>query len=370
MRVDALDKPGGDLLQVLQYIEQGKKPLENGRPRFEGTVIPDLRADLSFFDLVHLTNIDRPVDTYSAYLSARAAQKPIIFSPIHHSYREIERYERVGRGGIVGQVSGLLGFTALEYLRNSIRARSNAELLSPMLKIMSQGMRKSQHAMLQGADKILVLSEKEERDILYDFGEVPDNKFICLRNGLEDCGGGTSMGRDIDVCVVGRIEARKNQIAVLVALNRLGLSGVFVGGENPNHKAYCRRFRKMIAVSPSTYRGCISHEETLQIMRRSKVHVSASWFEVLSLVDLEAYCAGCGVVASKCGGTCEVLGERSLYVNPESGDSIADGIARMLEKMSGDHPDCVAERVGEPISETWDQVGRRLYATYRQSVGQ
>lgn len=368
MRVDALDKPGGDLLQVLQYIEQGKKPLENGRPRFEGTVIPDLRADLSFFDLVHLTNIDRPVDTYSAFLSARAAQRPIILSPIHHSYREIERYERVGRGGIVGQVSGMLGFTALEYLRNSIRARSNAELLSPMLKIMSQGMRKSQHAILQGADKILVLSEKEERDILYDFGEVPDNKFICLRNGLEDCGG-TSMGRDIDVCVVGRIEARKNQIAVLVALNRLGLSGVFVGAENPNHKAYCRRFRKMIADSPSTYRGCISHEETLQIMRRSKVHVSASWFEVLSLVDLEAYCAGCGVVASKCGGTREALGERSLYVNPESGDSIADGIARMLEKMSGDNPVCAGERVGEPISETWDQVGGRLYATYRQCVG-
>lgn len=370
MRVDALDKPGGDLLQVLQYIEQGKKPLENARTRFEGTIISDLGADLSSFDLIHLTNVDRPMDTYGAFLSARATQKPILISPIHHSYREIERYERVGRGGIIGQISRLLGFTSLEYLRNGIRARNNPELLSPMLKIVSKGMRESQYAILQGADKILVLSEKEKKDILDDFGEVPDNKFICLRNGLENSGNGTSMGRDIDVCVVGRIEARKNQISVLHALNRLGVSGVFVGAENPNHKAYCRRFRKMIADSPSTYRGGISHEETLQIMRRSKVHVSASWFEVLSLVDLEAYCSGCGVVASNCGGTREVLGERSVYVNPESGESIADGIALMLEKMSGENPDRAEENAGETISETWDQVGEKLYAIYRQSVGQ
>jgi|GEM_PF-1470505 len=369
MRVDALVKPGGDLLQVLQYIDQGKKTLDGARPRFEGIVIHDLRADLSPFDLVHLTNIDRPVDTYGAFISARAAHKPIVVSPIHHSYREIERYERIGRGGFVGQISGLLGFTALEYLRNSIRSRGNAELLSPMLKIAFQGMRKSQHAILQGADKILVLSEKEKNDILYDFGEIPDDKFICLRNGLESSSS-TPMDRDIDICVVGRIEARKNQIAVLQALNRLSLAGIFIGAENPNHKTYCRRFKEMIAHSPSTYRGSVSHEETLQIMRRSKVHVSASWFEVLSLVDLEAFCAGCGVVASSRGGTCEVLGDQSVYVNPESSESIANGIACMIEKMSGNKPDQVEARTCEPISETWDQVGDALYAIYRQSVGQ
>jgi len=367
-RIDALDKSDGNLFHVLQYVERGKKPREDARPRFEGTVIPDLSAGLSSIDLVHLTNINRPVDTHSAFLSARAAQNTIIFSFIHHSYREVERYERAGGDGVVGQISDLLGFTALEYLRCSVRGRSNSGLLTPMLKSMSVDMKTSQHTIVKGANRILVLSE-DKIGILYGFGEVPDNKCICLRNGPEDRSG-TYIDRKIDVCVVGLIEARKYQIAVLDALNRRGISGVFVGAEDPNQKAYCHCFKKMIADSPSTYLGGISREEALQIIRRFIVHVSNSWFEALLPADLEAYCVGCGVVASNCGGTREVLGERAVYVNPESGESIVDGITRMLEKMSGDISDRAEERAGKPISETWKLVGGRLYEIYRQTVGQ
>jgi glycosyltransferase involved in cell wall biosynthesis len=370
MRVDALDKPGGDLLQVQKYIEAGKRSAADGRPQFDGAIVTDFGADLSSFDLIHLTNIDRPVDTYQSFLAAKASRKPILLSPIHHSYREIERYERLGRGGIVGQISGLLGFRALEYLRSCVRTRRYSQLIFPTLRIVSQGIRGAQRAALMGADKIIVLTEKERDDIVLDFGEIPSEKFSYLRNGLEDASDedGNVSVRDIDVCMVGRIEARKNQIAVLGALKRLGVRGVFVGAENPNHKSYCRRFKDMIADSGSIYMGSISHEETLRIMKRARVHVSASWFEVLSLVDLEAFYAGCRVVASSCGGTREILGDRAVYIFPDSAWSVEDGIRKMLELEPEDPRACGLERHGKPVTENWSQVGERLAQLYHQFV--
>jgi glycosyltransferase involved in cell wall biosynthesis len=368
MRVDAFEKPGGDLLQVLKYIDAGKRIGAERRPRFEGTIITDLRVDLSPFDLIHLTNIDRPVDTYSSFLAAKAARKPIVLSPIHHSYSEITQYERIGRDGIVGKISGFLGFTLLEYLRSGVRSTRYSQLLLPLLRVKLEGMRRAQRAILAGVDKIFVLTEKEKSDILLDFSETSDDRFLLLRNGLEVPMPEieNAVSRDIDVCMVGRVEARKNQIVVLETLKRLGISGVFVGAENKNHKSYCQKFRSMIADSGSTYVGNVPHEEALRIMRKAWVHVSASWFEVSSLVDLEAYSSGCGVVASGFGGTREILGDKAVYVSPASGWSIEDGITTMLRRVQQREDRFELQSKVEPIAESWSQIGDRLAEIYVQ----
>jgi glycosyltransferase involved in cell wall biosynthesis len=368
MRVDAFEKPGGDLLQVQRYIDAGKGIGADGRPRFDGTIITDLRANLSSFDLIHLTNIDRPVDTYCSFLAAKAARKLIVLSPIHHSYREITQYERIGRDGIVGKISGLLGFTPLEYLRSGVRSIHCSQLLFPLLRVKLEGMRRAQRAILAGADKILVLTEKEKSDILLDFRVTLNDKFLLLRNGLEFARPAVedTVIRDIDVCMVGRVEARKNQIAVLEALGRLGISGVFVGAENKNHKSYCQKFRGMIADSGSTYVGNVPHEEALRIMRRAMVHVSASWFEVSSLVDLEAYSSGCGVVASDFGGTREILGDKAVYVSPTYGKSIENGITTMLRRVQQGEDRFELHSRDEPIAENWSQIGDQLAKIYVQ----
>jgi glycosyltransferase involved in cell wall biosynthesis len=368
MRVDATDKPGGDVLQVRRYIAEGKRAGKDGTPRFEGVLLNDLNSDLSAFDLVHLTNIDRPVDTYRSFLHARAAGKPIVLSSIHHSYEEIEHFEREGRKGMVGRVFGSRGFIRLEYLRSLLRSFCYPQLAWPTIAMMPSGMLKAQSTMLAGVDRILVLTQKEKRDVMRDFGEIPESKFVCIRNGFE---GGSADGcelsgeRDIDVCMVGRIEARKNQLTVLNVLQQLGIRGAFIGGENKNHHAYCNRFHKMLAASGCEYMGAISHEETLRIMRRSRVHVSASWFEVLSLVDLEAYWAGCGVVSSRCGGTGELLEDEAVYIDPGSEESIRDGIRKALDRPSAvlaDRREVIAAQ------DTWNDVGERLTNLYREVI--
>lgn len=368
MRVDALDKPGGDVLQVGSYIEAGRKIGKDGHCLFDGTLICGCTADLSGFDVIHLTNIDRPVDTYASFRSAVGAGKPTLLSPIHHSNTEIERYEREGRYGIFRLISGFLDFEQRESLRSVVRSLRYPELLSPTSGMIWPGMRSSQRAVLAGVDRILVLTRKEKNDILRDFGPLSEEKFALIPNGFkhETCDQEGTETRDLDVCVVGRIEARKNQVAILRVLERLGISGVFVGKENPNHRSYCRIFKDMIARSASRHFAGLSHDETLRIMQRSRVHVSASWSEVSSLVDLEAFHAGCRVVSSQCGGTQEILGDRAEYVDPGSDTSIREALTRALDRSKYDKP---SRPNGESaISVGWDEVAKRLAYLYRDVV--
>ena len=370
MRVDATDKPGGDVIQVRHYIAEGRRAGKHGAAQFEGVLLDDLRADLSGFDLVHLTNIDRPVDTWTSFLLARAAGKPIVLSTIHHSYEEIERFERHGRGGLVGGFSGRLGFRRLEFLRSALRSVRYPALAWPTASMMRGGMLAAQRSLLAGADRILVLTEKEKQDLVRDFGSIAEEKVRCVRNGIaispDALDGNTP--REIDVCMVGRIEPRKNQIAVLCALERLGVSGVFIGGENPNHRGYCRQFQEMLAGSGSRWLGAIPHEETLRYLRSARVHVSASWFEVASLVDLEACAAGCGIVSSRCGGTAEVLGERAEYVDPGSEASILEGICKMLERAARGVHQGAGDGAALNAGKTWSQIGDQLAEVYGECI--
>lgn len=364
MRVDALDKPGGDLVQVQKYIA-GAAAISTA---FSGTILVDLNADFSSFDIVHLTNLDRPAELYHYFIRAREQRKPIVLSTIHHSYSEIERFEREARQGMVRIVSGHLSFQTLELMRCMVRSVKYPHLLACLAKLIPVGTKEAQKSVLDGAHCILVLTEKERTDIDYDVGPVKRDKTVCIRNGIEaDVLGRsdvTSEERDIDVCVVGRIEARKNQLAILDAVNTTGRSAVFVGKENPNHPRYCAQFKKEIAESTSTHAGSFSHPETLALMRRAKVHVSASWFEVSSLVDIEAYAAGCRVISSVSGGTKELLGDKARYVDPGSPAELVTAISQALLEQQADvkRPDVFCD--------TWSSVTRKLAAVYQNVLDQ
>ena len=104
---------------------------------------------------------------------ARLAGKPMVFSSIHHSLREISRYEKHGRGGLTGFVTGLLGYRNLEMARSNLRVLRYRQLLGPTLNLIRSGLHSAQLALLRGVDLILVLTDKEKADILDDFGPLP-----------------------------------------------------------------------------------------------------------------------------------------------------------------------------------------------------
>jgi glycosyltransferase involved in cell wall biosynthesis len=370
VRIDSLEKSGGDLIQVREYIAGGAGAYNGGNPLFTGETLTDPQTPLDRFDLVHLTNLDRPFETYAFYLAAKAAGKKVVFSPIHHSYREIAAYEQQGRAGAFSNLTAMLSFRTLEGVRTLIRARRYPGLLRMFATTLRAGVAKAQLQMLRGAERVLVLSWKERDDILFDCPGSDSCKFTRLFNGLppipEAAKAGTSAAapalRDIDVCVVSRIEARKNQLLILDALDRLQVTGVFVGAENANHAVYCKAFKDRIASSKSQYLGSLSREATIDIMRRSRVHVSASWFEVLSLVDLEAYASGCQIVSSRCGGTQDVLADAAIYVCPSNPSELEQAIRHQLIRST--------QLQGEGLRlQSWGKIVEELAAVYRETLG-
>jgi glycosyltransferase involved in cell wall biosynthesis len=362
MRVDAVDKVGGDVMVIQKYIAGGGRT----SPMFSGELIVDLNADLSKFDIIHLTNVDRPAELYHYFRRAQKMCKPIVVSPIHHSYTEVQRFERQARAGAAGLVSGWFGFSALEIPKCIVRSVKYPALVQPLMKLIFQGTRAAQKIVLEGSAGILISTGKELEDIVHDIGPVDPVKVMRLRNGFdcfpETLDSGAMPARDLDVCVIARIEARKNQIAILSALNKLGRRGIFVGGENPNHASYCAEFKKRIARSNSEYLGGLPLARTIAIMRRAKVHVSASWFEVSSLVDIDAFNAGCRVVSSVSGGTQELLGARARYVDPGSPAELEEAIAAALKESEA--PGAVDQPHPKPVLESWQSIAIRLAGIY------
>ncbi len=361
MRVDALDKSGGDVEHMRTYIRGCAQLARERGSVFESEILTDLDPDLSGFDIVHLTNLDRPVDLYAQYLAARRAGKPIVLTPIHHSYREIETYERNGRGGLIGTVSGLLGFYRLEAARILLKSRRYPQLRSALWKTLRKGMRGAQAEVLRGCDKVLVITDKEASDITQEIAELPRERILTLRNGFR-MNPAEARDRDIDIAVIARVESRKNQIAILDAIQSLGLKATFVGPPNPNHKRYCEDFRGKIAKTNSTYIPGVPASEVASILARAKLHVSASWFEVASLVDLDAYAQGCRVVASRCGGTHEVIGEDAYYVDPGSPADIAEKIAAAVQSVRAGQQNSMKEFLQR--SPTWEETCTRLFDLY------
>jgi glycosyltransferase involved in cell wall biosynthesis len=369
MRVDVLDKPGGDLIQVQKYIAGGRGTFNGGNQRFFGQILTDPEQSLNDFDIVHITNLDRPVDTYAAYRAAKAARKKIVFSTIHHSYKEIEKYHLLGVGGLRGFLTGTLGFRIFDIAGTIARSQRYPGLRSMLVRSLRRGIAQTQTEMLTGVDRLLVLTMKERMDIERDCPGSAGLHYEVLPNGMAEMSdyatSATSAERDIDICVVGRIEGRKNQVRVLEALEMLGLSGAFIGAENPYHERYCAAFKECIASSRSKYLGSLTHSETMQIMQRSRVHVSASWFEVLSLVDIEAFFLGCRIVSSRCGGTQEVLGKQCEYVDPASIDSVCSAIRIQLERS---HEAELAQEIPLKLM-SWQEVTERLADVYQEVLG-
>jgi glycosyltransferase involved in cell wall biosynthesis len=96
------------------------------------------------------------------------------------------------------------------------------------------------------------------------------------------------------------------------------------------------------------------------------VHVSASWFEVAPLVDLEAAASGCAVVASRAGYTHEYLGDAALYVDPTDGiDQLRTTILQALKSA----PEMGARALERVRQYTWKAAAAKLLTAYNNVLG-
>jgi glycosyltransferase involved in cell wall biosynthesis len=356
IRRDAFDKPGGDLFQIQNY----SKSL--AQYNVHSDILVNIPESFKSYDIIHLTNIDRPLETFYFfdYLKKNCTAK-IVISTIHHSYSYIKQYERIHREGVLKYLNYFVSeYGSLEKIRNIYRALSYPDLFPIVVNQFLSSTLINQRSILENVDYIFPIADGELQSINDEFS-LKLNRYKTIYNGVDvESSHNPICAKIYDVLVAGRIEARKNQISILKSLEKTNLKVAFVGGINKNHKSYCKLFFQEIAKNPNAvYLGQVQHHEMKSIFSASKTHISASWFEVASLVDLEAAFYGCNVIASNHGYSNEYLGSYAEYVNPNSLDDIQNKIELSINKQYN-------LKVKNHILSnfTWEKAAFNLFETY------
>ena len=106
----------------------------------------------------------------------------------------------------------------------------------------------------------------------------------------------------------------------------------------------------------------LTDDELVRLYRTAAALVFPSLYEGFGQPPLEAMACGCPVVAARAGALPEVCGDAARYVDPVSPESIAEGVADVL-----DHPgDLVPRGLERAKGFTWEATARGHEAVYRE----
>lgn len=331
IRSDFESLAGGPTIQIREYA----KAVEAAG----GQAIMHSRLDdppPGRFDVAHLSNLDWTLETARQFELARKCAAHIAISPIHRARSWVASFPGSRREG-AARLASYLGLEAFERLRNLAWARSRPPLREEALQQLLGGAVTRQRQIIDEVDLTCLIARGEAHSIEEDLGSRPDRSCLVPNAAPGDAASASVPGLpDEFVLVVGRVEAQKGQVEVALALAELDLPGVFVGEANPRHPRYVKEFSAIVDKSNAlTWLRGESHARTLALYGRASVHVLASWFEVVPLVDLEAAAAGCPVVTTTHSYSFEYLGDGATYWSPPSGvPGLRAAIADALEMGS------------------------------------
>jgi len=131
--------------------------------------------------------------------------------------------------------------------------------------------------------------------------------------------------------------AHKNHVNLLLALQRynndhpLPLHLVLTGSDQGNLDHVKSTIRRLELLTFVHVLGFLPHEDLRAIYAQSEAMVFPTFFGPDNIPPLEAFAAGCPVVASHVQGAEEQLGDAAILFNPASPAEIAEAIARVVD---------------------------------------
>jgi glycosyltransferase involved in cell wall biosynthesis len=195
------------------------------------------------------------------------------------------------------------------------------------------------------SDRVIAVSEAT-RDIVVRIEGVPRDKVIVVHNGIEPME--VPPGRNIQkvkrelklegfpVCLVlARLHEEKGHEDLFRALpdikSRVGRIKVLLAGEGPYEKRLMQEVKARGIEESVVFLG--KRQDIPELISVSSVVVLPSLAESFGFASLEAMSLGKPVVATRVGGTCEVVsdGTTGLLVPPNDSTELASAICKVLE---------------------------------------
>lgn len=203
---------------------------------------------------------------------------------------------------------------------------------------------KMKHA-CKTSDIVVAISEQTKRDLI-EFAHVPEEKIRVLYQSCDEQFWMPIAAERVEtvrntynlpekyLITIGTVEERKNQLAIVEAMQRLpdDIHLVIIG--RPKGK-YGKSVQKAITESRTTHRIHWIHnadfEDFPALYAGSIASVYVSRFEGFGIPILESMCSGTAVLTSNCSSMPEVGGDAVLYANPDDLDEIAHQMQRLVE---------------------------------------
>ncbi len=306
-------------------------------------------------DIVHVFNPSQMSTT--PLRAARAAGIPVIVSTIHWDMREYYR-------AMFAVNRKFFSIKPPQYLRHYTVAQLKALLYNC---VWNPRILRKLREVFRFADVLLPNSQAEATLLMKDFS-VPEDRIMTVVNGFDtSMASDTAAGQfkrehhhDDFVLCAGRIEYRKNQLALIEALMDEPYPLVFIGRPfDPGYTALCKAL--------AARRGktiFIDHMDQRRLYlayRDARVHALVSWYETPGLASLEAGAVGTNLVVTRGGCTEEYFGPDAAYCTPDDPQSIRDAVRQAWDKPKSD---ALSKRIAR--SYTWDEAGRQTLAAYRR----
>lgn len=243
--------------------------------------------------------------------------------------------------------------------------------------------RAKQHHACRTADIVVAISKQTKQDLIH-FMHVPEEKIRVIYQSCDSIFWNpvTEMDREYVrstyhlparyfVCV-GTIEERKNQLAVVQAMNELPedvhivVVGRSRGSYNQQVHNYIEEFRlgrRVHLLNNAIF------EDFPALYAESIGSVYMSKFEGFGIPILEAMCCDTPVVTSNVSSMPEVTGDAALYANPANPHEIAQQMLRIVKE-----PDLRSEMIAKGRCQrerfSRERSVQDMYALYQSLVGE
>jgi glycosyltransferase involved in cell wall biosynthesis len=234
------------------------------------------------------------------------------------------------------------------------------------------------------ADHILADSEATRQDIVHQLDVAP-GKVTTVYLAADDAyrplplsGVGPVLERyELPpgyLLFVGTLEPRKNVPGLLSAYRLLLDQGVteaplvLIGGRGWLYEKIFRQVEALTLEEQVAFLHGVPDADLPALYNGAAVLVTPSFYEGFGLPALEAMACGTPVVVSDRGSLPEVVGPAGMLVDPEAPESIAAGLAAVLDDPEGQRQ---LERAGlaQAATFSWERTARETLAVYRKVAG-
>jgi glycosyltransferase involved in cell wall biosynthesis len=344
-RANAFDQPGGDTIVMKRLKEQLER---------KGITV-DFCGDTSFqnqqsYDLVHLFNLTLPHMTEVFAKKAVLQNVPFVITTLQEDFRRY--YHKAA--------------AAYAWFKEYVPARADRRAaLPPIGEALDRAkpgeLRTSPFAGM-AASHLCACGETEAR-LLRSVFSHPRVAVIPFGSSIKDLPVPASLfeqtfGVNEFILCVGRVEPRKNQLMLLLALEESDLPVVFADGGftyQPEYIDMCKAFTRK---GRTVFTGRLSDELLVSAYHACRLHCLPSWYELPGLVSLEAALYGCNVIASSWGCLPDYLPDCCVWCSPDDPAGIRDAVLAGIEKPKDDR---AAEQAR---SFTWEKFGDSMLLHY------